>query len=167
MSTTNPVLIVPVVAAALFIAGCNTLPEKNIYTEIDIEAPAKTIWEILTDIERYPDWNPYHVSVAGKLSPDEELSVKIHKPNGENVNIEPHVLRLLPHKELTWGGGIKGIFIGEHVFLLESASRGFTKLIHKERFSGFAVPFASLDAIEEGYNLMNVALKKRAESMVE
>jgi len=68
-------------------------------------------------------------------------------------------------QELTWGGGIKGIFHGKHTFLLEKTHHDHTKLVQKESFTGFAIPFASLDSIEEGYSLVNQALKARAESI--
>jgi len=45
-------------------------------------------------------------------------------------------------------------------------STGSTKLIHKEHFSGFAIPFASLDAIEEGYTQMNLVLKDCVENSI-
>jgi len=141
------------------------IPNKHIYTEIDISAEPETIWAILLDNENYPEWNPYHVKVNGTLEVGAKLYVEIHKPNGERVEIEPYVMKIVPLKELAWGGGIKGIFFGEHVFLLDRLNENSTKLIHKENFSGLAIPFASLDAIEEGYNLMNKTLKKRAETI--
>ncbi len=33
-----------------------------LHTEIDIEAPPETVWRILTDLERYGEWNPFVVS---------------------------------------------------------------------------------------------------------
>jgi hypothetical protein len=93
----------------------------------------------------------------------EALDVVINKPNGERVEIQPHVMRLEPLTELTWGGGIKGIFFGEHVFMISAIDESRTRLVHKERFSGAVIPFASLDSIEEGYDQMNQALKERAE----
>lgn len=149
---------------SMILGGCSALPEKKIHTAIDIDAPAERVWDILLDNTTYPDWNPYHVAVTGTLTPGNTLELEIHKPNGETVNIRPSVLRVESHKELTWGGGIKGIFYGEHVFLLEPINALQTRVIHKEHFSGIAIPFASLDAIEEGYILMNKALKKRAET---
>lgn len=143
------------------------IPNKHIYTEIDISARPETVWSILTDNEKFPEWNPYHVKVVGNLKVGEKLFVEIHKPNGEKIEIHPHVLRMAPLEELTWGGGIKGIFFGEHVFLLRHLDDKSTKLVQKEDFSGFATPFASLDAIDEGYNLMNKALKERAEAVEE
>jgi hypothetical protein len=50
------------------------------------------------------------------------------------------------------------------VFELEMMDNNSTKLVQKENFSGIAIPFASLDAIEEGYDLMNMALKETAEA---
>ncbi len=144
-------------------AGCSSLPGKYIYTEIDIDAPPREVWEILVDNQRYPEWNPYHVRVDGELVVGEPLELEIHKPNGEQIEIEPHVLRIVPYRELTWGGGIRGIFYGEHVFRLSPLGLHGTRLVHEESFDGIAVPFASLDAIEEGYRQMNEALKKRAE----
>ena len=145
------------------VTGCSLVPKKHIYTEINIDAKTATVWGILVDNEQYPEWNPYHVRVDGELEIGKPLQIEIHKPNNEVVRIEPHVMRMVPLKELTWGGGIQGIFFGVHVFSLE-AQDGMTKFIHKEDFSGIAVSFASLDAIEEGYNLMNQALKVRAET---
>jgi hypothetical protein len=154
-----------VLATLATVAGCAAIPSKHIHTEIDIAAPPEKVWTILADNTRYPEWNPYHVRVEGTLAVGSRLDVELHKPNGERVHIEPHVIRLTPDEELTWGGGIKGIFFGEHVFLLEPGERAGTRLVQKETFSGIAVPFVPLDAIEEGYNLMNRALKARAEAV--
>ena len=148
---------------SLLTAGCASLPSQHVYTEIEIEAPVQRVWRILADNESYPEWNPYHVSVRGELVVGRKIEVLLHKPNGEQVEIEPRVMRVTPMRELTWGGGVRGIFHGEHVFMLEEIDAEITRLVHKEDFVGIAVPFASLDAIEDGYRQMNQALKIRAE----
>ena len=150
------------IASVLFLtllAGC-----QHIRTDIEIAAPPDRVWEMLADIDRYPEWNPYHVKVEGALAVGQELVVTIHKPNGEKLTIKPHVMRLVPGRELTWGGGIRGLFYGEHVFLVEPTHQGHTRLVHKEEFTGIFVPLASLGAIDEGYRLMNRRLKERAEA---
>lgn len=148
---------------ASIISGCQIIPSKKIYTEINITAKPEKVWAVLTDIDSYPKWNPYHVEVKGVLKLGEKLQVKINKPNGAKVEIEPHVMRIEEYKELTWGGGIEGIFFGEHTFLLEPGGNSSTRLIQKETFDGMAIPFASLEAIEEGYQLMNESLKSYIE----
>ena len=37
----------------------------QLHTEIEIEAPADIVWDILTDLDHYEDWNPFIVSSAG------------------------------------------------------------------------------------------------------
>ena len=36
---------------------------RQISTEIEINAPVETVWSILTDFDKYPDWNPFVKSV--------------------------------------------------------------------------------------------------------
>lgn len=144
--------------ALVVLTGC-----KHIYTEHHIEAPVETVWAVLVHTEAYPEWNPYHVRVEGRLEPGAELELEIHKPNGNRIVIHPEVQVVAPQQELTWGGGVPGIFEGRHVFRLERLDDGHTRLVHEERFSGIAVPFAELDTIEEGYRLVNAAVAARAE----
>jgi hypothetical protein len=136
---------------------------KHIHTEIDIAAPTEVVWATLADLAAYPEWNPYHVKVDGDLSVGSRLVVHLHKPNGDDLTIKPHVMRITPGRELTWGGGIRGVFFGEHQFLLEPVGTA-THLVHRETFSGLAVRYARLDAIEEGYEGMNQALEERVEA---
>lgn len=161
----------------VFSVGDRLFPGKHVYTEIEIAAPPEAVWAVLADNTNYPAWNPYHVQVEGEMVVGAKLAVHIHKPNGEQAMVEPHLLRLVPNRELTWGGGVHGLFYGEHVFLLEEvpleevASTNqtdmptrHTRLIHKESFTGLAVMFVPLEAIDEGYALMNEALKQTIET---
>jgi hypothetical protein len=139
-------------------------PGKHVCTEVEIAAPPQAVWSVLADNANYPAWNPYHVQVTGEMAPGQKLMVHIHKPNGEETTVKPHLLRLVPNRELTWGGGVRGLFYGEHVFLLEETAEHHTRLIHKESFRGLAVRFVPLEAIDEGYALMNEALKRHIEA---
>ena len=146
----------------LILSGCS----KFIYTETEIAAPPEIIWDILITFEDYPNWNPYHVKVdqKGPFNVGTDLEITIHKPNGNHLVVPPQILAIEPNKKLSWGGGLWGIFTGEHVFLFEPLPNGNTRVIQQEEFSGLAIPFAELGTIEEGYKLVNAALKKKAES---
>jgi uncharacterized protein YndB with AHSA1/START domain len=39
--------------------------EKDIVTEIEIDAPPSRVWEILTDFEKYASWNPFIKKISG------------------------------------------------------------------------------------------------------
>ena len=53
----------------------------------------------------------------------------------------PKVLKLKKNREFRWLGHlfIKGLFDGEHYFVLEESDNGGTKVIHGEIFSGILV----------------------------
>ena len=158
--------------AAALLAACGgaadpgartAFTQVEIDTEILIAAPPEAVWAVLSDLPRYPEWNPYHVRVEGALEPGAELDVSIEKPNGVAVALRPHVLEVSPGRALVWGGGPRGIFRGEHRFDLAAEGPDCTRLRHSEVFAGLFVGFAKLDGIEPGYRAMNEALKARVE----
>ena len=136
----------------------------DIDTEITIAAPVAKVWAALTDLAKYPEWNPYHVRVEGHAAPGARLRVEIHKPNGNRLTIRPHVKEVMPERSLVWGGGVAGIFKGTHRFDLEPLGPGCTRLRQSEVFSGIAIRWAELGAIEPGYRQVNAALKHRLEA---
>ncbi len=38
---------------------------KQIHTQIEIEASAERVWKLLTDLSRFPEWNPFSGVEAG------------------------------------------------------------------------------------------------------
>lgn len=155
---------------ATTLAGCsnsNSLCKGyEVRTEILIERPLNKVYSALTEFDKYPQWNPYHVEVSGELKVGSKLEVNIRRPDGKEISLPPHLMVLDENREVTWGGGVKGIFYGEHRFILERVNESTTRLHHNEDFSGCAVYFADLpiEIIEQGYREMNVALKQYLES---
>ncbi|MDY9920045.1 MAG: SRPBCC family protein [Proteiniphilum sp.] len=50
---------------------------KEIRTEIIIRATSEKIWDILTDFENYPNWNPFITFIKGKVeegSPEKTIN---------------------------------------------------------------------------------------------
>lgn len=80
---------------------------------------------------------------------------------------KPDILKFEPEREFRWKGkfGIKGIFDGEHYFILEETGEHQTKFIHGEIFSGILVGLmgGALANTRDGFVLMNEALKKECE----
>ncbi|HVT36297.1 MAG TPA: SRPBCC domain-containing protein [Nevskiaceae bacterium] len=44
---------------------------------IDIDAPAAVVWEVLTDLPRYGEWNPFQVSVKSTLKPGDAIDMQV------------------------------------------------------------------------------------------
>ena len=163
MTTLKIIFGLTCVITFLSITGCSSI---SIRTSIEIDAPSEAVYSVLSDLKSYLAWNPYHRKVEGVFQDGAELTVHVTRPDGKQVEVPPHMIRIVENKEITWGGGIHGIFYGEHSFLLEQIGQDKTRLKHNEDFSGIAVGFIDLppDVIAKGYQLMNLALKERVES---
>lgn len=141
---------------------------KEIKTIIHIHAPAYIVWETLMNFQDYPHWNPFIREIKGNADIGEKISVTILPPNFEKpMTFTPNVLKREKQKEFRWKGKLfmKGLFDGEHYFLISKLPNGSTSLIHGELFSGFTVPFLNgiLKKTELGLQQMNIALKEQCE----
>lgn len=145
---------------------------KTLNTEIIIHASIETVWNILTDFDVYPEWNPFIKSFTGNIREYERFEVQLHPPGGKPMTFKPRCLALKPHREFRWLGhlGIKGLFDGEHLFELESLKNGDTRFSQSEQFRGILVPLIWRmvgESTLEGFVAMNQALKQRAENASE
>jgi hypothetical protein len=141
---------------------------RRIETEIDIEAPAERVWAILTDFDHMPSWNPFIRSVSGEATTGARLSILVSPPGKRAMRFAPTVLSARPNRELRWLGSlfVKGLFDGEHYFLLEPRNERATRFVQGENFSGLLVgPLSgALPATRMGFEAMNAALKQLAEA---
>lgn len=142
---------------------------RELNTEIEINASAERVWQLLTDFDAYPQWNPFMRSVKGKPEPDSKLKVFIQPSGARGMKFSPTVLKAEPQRELRWLGRlfIGGLFDGEHIFNIQPLAENRVKFTQCEQFSGLLVPlfWRSLNTdTQRGFNEMNAALKKRAEN---
>ncbi|ASU82287.1 SRPBCC domain-containing protein [Nocardiopsis gilva YIM 90087] len=142
----------------------------RIRTEVAISASPERVWEVLTDFDAYPDWNPFIVNADGAPSAGERLRVEL-STDGQAMVFEPIVLAAEPERELRWIGrfgvpGVPGVVDGEHYFLIEEMGDRRTRLVQGETFTGVLVPIVrrALD-VKDGFTAMNSALKHRVETM--
>ncbi len=143
---------------------------KEIHTEVMINAEPERVWESLTDLASFPEWNPFIRSAEGELLVGGKLKIVVQPSGGKAMSFKPKVLKYEPNRELRWKGRLlmPGIFDGEHHFIIEPTSEGQCRFVHGEKFSGLLVPlFAkSLDRdARRGFQEMNQALKERAEGV--
>ena len=140
---------------------------KRVQTEIIINTTREKIWNVLTDFEKYPDWNPFIRSIRGEKSVGGKLETTILPPNRKQMNFKPRILVFDANSELRWLGtaGIKGLFDGEHYFKITDSGNGSVKFEHGEIFSGILVGIMPKVLVDTklGFELMNEALKKECE----
>ncbi|MGC4058502.1 MAG: SRPBCC domain-containing protein [Chitinophagaceae bacterium] len=141
---------------------------RQIQTEIIINASAATVWDILTDFPAYPAWNPFIVRIDGRAEAGTVLRNTMLNGGKEYV-FQPRITRCEPLKHFAWLGSlfVKGIFDGRHYFEIEALSENSVKLTQEESFSGMLSSMILRrigDDTRNNFIRMNQALKQRAES---
>lgn len=143
---------------------------QTLETEITIDASLQTVWSILDDLARYPDWNALIPEVRGRTTVGQVLEGKLVTPNTPTRQLGPTLTRIVPARELRWMTIVPGDqgFSAEHYFLLTPTKDGGTHLIHNENFDGpgMTAKWPGIDTNSRlAYNQMNADLKARAEAM--
>lgn len=141
---------------------------KKIETSVTINAPVEKVWEILMAFENYADWNPFISRVEGSPVEGSNLKNTMHLEGMKPQVFKPVILKVRQDREFRWLGSMffKGIFDGEHYFLLEKDGEGRTKVIHGENFSGILSGLVMRmigEKTQTGFKAMNLALKNRVE----
>ena len=140
----------------------------SLHTEIEISAPIDRVRAILTDFDRYPEWNPFIASISGDQRVGARLDVRIGG-GASKSRFKPKVLAWEPPTRFIWEGSlpIPGLFVGRHEFILTELGTNQTHMLHQEFFRGL-ISGMLLKSIGEatrlGFTQMNEALKQRAEN---
>lgn len=143
--------------------------QHELHTQIDIDAGPETVWNVLTDLDHYSEWNPFIVEASGDVAVGKTLKNRLQPPGGRAITIKPEVTTVDPEQTFEWLGhlGVPGVFDGRHRFELAATPAGGTRVLHTEQFRGVLVRFMrkTLDAQTlAGFEAMNAALKTRAEA---
>jgi len=129
-----------------------------------IEASPETIWAILTDAARYPEWDPSVDRIEGQIAPGEKITAYTKLSPGRAFPAT--VLEFVPGRKMIWSSGLPlGLFKGERTFTLEPQSGGATQFSLQEAFSGLLLGLfgRSIPDLTATFEQFAAGLKRRAE----
>lgn len=140
---------------------------KELRTEIEIQASPETVWQILTDLAKYPEWNPLITHAIGKAEVGVRVDITIPSGSKEMI-LHCTVIKAEPNRELRWRYHVilPGLFRGEHSFSIEPMGTNRVRFVDREVFNGLLVPLQAKDIdtnSKRGFEEMDKALKARAE----
>ncbi len=132
-------------------------------TQIHIQAAPDKVWDVLMDFDYHPQWNPFIKHISGSREIGEMLNIELG-----GMKFKPIVKEMKENREFRWLGKLwfKGLFDGEHQFILEPNEDGTTTFHQNESFRGVLVPIFKKKLLEEtksSFEEMNVALKVECE----
>ncbi|MDX2003466.1 MAG: SRPBCC domain-containing protein [Chitinophagales bacterium] len=142
---------------------------KTLTTSIVIHAAPSKVWQVLTDFEKYPQWNPFIKYIKGAPVVGGKIEARIEPPGAKGMVFRPKVLVFQANKQFRWKGHllVPALFDGEHIFELQDNGDGSTTLVHQEIFTGVLVPLFKKMLDEntlQGFEAMNKKLKSRVET---
>jgi len=141
---------------------------KELRTEIEINTSPERVWKILTDFEKYDQWNPFIHKIIGQPKEGAKIEIHIETPGGKNRKYGPTLTKVDEGRELRWLGksSLPGFLNGEHIFVIEQLEPQRVRFVQREVFDGLLTSLfgKSLDTdVRQGLEEMNRALKERAE----
>lgn len=141
---------------------------KDLSNELEIDASAERVWQVLTDFASFPQWNPFIHRASGEPKTGTRLEVHVQASGTHGATSRPLVLKAESNRELRWLERllIPGLLDVEHIFTIEPLGTDRVRFTQRELLTGLLVPLGAhrrnADA-RRGFREMNLALKARAE----
>ena len=140
---------------------------RSVITIVDIDTPGDRVWQMLTDLNDYRNWNPFLTSASGTVAPGSTITITA-KVGKRTITFHPRISVVEPRKKLVWVGRLLSseLFEGKHEFDVIEIDQSHTRVIQSEHFRGILVAALwrrSSPALLEGFRAMNDALKHRCE----
>ena len=143
---------------------------------MDIDADVGTVWSVLVDVARYPEWNPFTVSVATtfELGAPVDMQVALRGRRDRSGALRTmhqveYVTGFDEGRELSWG-----VSVGPSWFVQADRWQRLTDLGGRTRYetsdelTGVGVPLVMLlmrRHMARGFAEVAAALKARCESL--
>jgi hypothetical protein len=110
--------------------------------QIIIEAPAQLVWQVLTTLERYGEWNRYSSEAHGTLAAGGEVEI-VARLGNSTQRVNNRVLEIIPEQKLCWVSMNWYQFLvrGTRCRMLQPQQNGTTLFLEREIMEG---PFARL-----------------------
>lgn len=142
----------------------------TLYTEVEINAPRRKVWQVLYHKELWMYWNTflYDCDPNQRFAEGHKVLLALRRvPGEEETEFQPQVTLVQPNVCLQWVSSIPG-FTNQHSFELQDIGRDRTQYIHYEHFSGkltrLFLPFIRQDE-HHGIRRMAWELKRYTEQL--
>jgi len=140
------------------------------HSEATIDAPAAVVWDVLMDLDSYPEWNPYTIAMKSTLRVGDPMVMTV-KMNPLITLEQTENIRVLEegHK-VCWGidTTTPSLNSGERCQWLEEREDGSTRYVTEDLIEGTLNPLVTAlfgNDVQVGFDGVAKALKARAESL--
>ena len=135
----------------------NTFSRQTSIQQV-IQASPVTVWNLLTDVSQYSEWNSTIIQLEGKI--EQGGNIKLTSTLDPNRVFKLRVKEFVPHQKLVWGDAM-----GRRTYSLE-AQGAATLFGMEEKIGGLLFPlFAShIPSFDASFEQFVADLKRAAEA---
>ncbi|MGH8447444.1 MAG: SRPBCC domain-containing protein [Solimonas sp.] len=135
---------------------------------VEINAPADVVWDVITDLAKYPEWNPFCVECVSTMKPGDPIDMKVKlmaKPQAQREWVKEFV----PGKRFAYSmkpvpGGTLSSFRSHDVEAVDATRSRYHSHFHLQGWLKFVVLGLFRSKLEAGFAGMTAGIKRRAEA---
>lgn len=131
--------------------------------EVTINSTPEAVWNVLTDVQQFPEWEPNVTKVEGEAALGNKITV--HTKFSDRA-FPVTVSEFIPNSRMVWSSGMPlGLFKGARTFTLTPVESG-VKVKTREEFGGLLLPLfkGQIGDLQPTFDAFAQALKSRVES---
>lgn len=129
---------------------------------IRIEAPATTIWTLLTDLQAQARWNSTLASIDGKVALGERVSFRV--PEAPRQTFSPTVVAYDEASSMVWRLNRWPLLVSDRTYRLTPGPAGSTEFTLDEVFRGLLLPLVARTFPDFGRMFERTAADLKAEA---
>jgi uncharacterized protein YndB with AHSA1/START domain len=140
------------------------------HSESLINAPSERVWQVIMDLDRYPDWNPYTIAMKSTLQIGAAMDMTVKMNDLITLDQTEYIRVLEQGHKVCWGinTDTPEFNSGERCQWLTPVDSGGTHYVTEDLIEGTANPLVTAlfgNDVQVGFDAVAVALKKRAEQL--
>ena len=134
-----------------------------------IDAPAHKVWQVISDLDRYPEWNPFVVACSSTLAVGDAIRMRVRIFPGLAQPQTERVLEHVPGRRLRYGipGSALGALTSSRSHQVTALTPDRTEYASRFELDGWLAPLVSFllgRRLAAGFESMSLALQARAEA---
>lgn len=142
--------------------------KPQVFASTEIDAPPQRVWGVLTDFERYAEWNPFTVGVRTDFAIGAAVRMDVVLLGGKAQRQVEYITTLEPERRVCWSMKPKfpALLGATRCQLVEPLGDGRTRYTNQDTILGLFAPVVMLiygRAMQRGFEAVCQALKSRCE----
>jgi hypothetical protein len=136
---------------------------------LDIDAPPAVVWEVLTDLPRYGEWNPFVIECRSTLVPGDPIDLRV-RLRATPQDQREWMLEMVPGERFAYR--MKPFPLGSlssrRSHEIEPLGAGRTRYRSHMQLSGWLMPLVRAllgENLQRGFAEMSAAVRSRAERL--